>query len=239
MSLYKIVLSLHGLLGALALVTFWLAGMTRKGSPVHRAAGKVYLAAMVVLLATAVPLALRTLLEGNTVAGAFLLYLEVITITTVWTGWRAIRDKRDWATYAGTAYRVLAWLNVASGAAILVLGLVKGGGLRYILVGFSLIGLLAGRSMLRFAKSRPTDPRWWMGEHYGAMIGNGVATHIAFLSIGLPKLLPSLAGPVMYNAAWLGPLAIAVIARVLLDRKYMKARAVAPVGAATAATPLA
>ena len=27
------------------------------------------------------------------------------------------------------------------------------------------------------------------------MIGNGVATHIAFLAIGLPKLLPSLAGP--------------------------------------------
>jgi len=229
MSLYKIVLSLHGLLGAVALVTFWLAGLTRKGSPVHRAAGKVYLAAMVVLLVSAVPLALRILVTTNTVAGAFLLYLEVITITSVWCSWRAIRDKRDWARYTGVAYRALAWLNVGSGAAILVLGVVAGGGLRFILAGFSLVGLLGGRSMLRFAKAAPSDPRWWLGEHFGAMIGNGVATHIAFLSIGLPKLLPALAGPVMHNSAWLGPLALAVVARTLLNRKYMKPRSVAKV----------
>jgi hypothetical protein len=234
MSLYKIVLSLHGLLGALALVTFWLAGLTRKGSPVHRAAGKVYLAAMVVLLVSAVPLALRILLTKSLVAGAFLLYLEVITITTVWNSWRAIRDKRDWKRYTGPVHRTLAWLNVGSGAAILVLGFVAGGSLRYILVGFSLIGLLAGRGMLRFARAAPTEPKWWLREHFGAMLGNGVATHIAFLSIGLPKLLPSLAGPVMHNVAWLGPLAVAVVARWLLDRKYMKPRAAAAPAAATA-----
>ncbi|MGH8029661.1 MAG: hypothetical protein ACREO3_06985, partial [Arenimonas sp.] len=213
MSLYKIVLSLHGLLGVLALVTFWVAGMTRKGSSVHRAAGKVYLAAMVVLLASAVPLAIRILVTKSLVAGSFLLYLEVITVTSVWLSWRAIRDKRDWARYSGQAYRALAWLNIASGLAILVLGLVAGGGLRFILVGFSLIGLLGGRAMLRFARTAPTGPKWWLKEHFGAMLGNGVATHIAFLSIGLPKLLPSLAGPVMHNAAWLGPLALAVVAR--------------------------
>jgi hypothetical protein len=106
--------------------------------------------------------------------------------------------------------------------------------LRYILAGFSLIGLLGGRSMLRFAKQAPADPRWWLREHFGAMLGNGVATHIAFLSIGLPKLLPSLAGPVMHNVAWLGPLAIAVVARVLLNRKYMgKPKVVIPAKAGT------
>lgn len=224
MSLYKIVLSLHGLLGALALVTFWIAGMTRKGSPVHRAAGKVYLAAMVVLLASAVPLAIRLGVQEHWVAGVFMAYLLVITSTSVWASWRAIRDKRDWAAYTGRVYRALAWLNVASGAVILGLGLFYTTQLKWIFVGFSLIGLLGGRGMLRFARERPTNPKWWLGEHFGAMLGNGVATHIAFLSIGLPKLLPMIAGPVLQNAAWLGPLAIAVVARVLLDRKYMKAR---------------
>jgi uncharacterized membrane protein len=227
MSLYKIVLSLHGLLGVLALVTFWLAGLTRKGSPVHRAAGKVYLAAMVVLLGSAVPLAIRIGVQKHWVAGVFLGYLLVITTTSVWSSWRAIRDKRDWARYTGRVYRALAGLNLASGAVILALGLFYTTQMKWIFVGFSLVGLLGGRSMLRFAGVRPTEPKWWLKEHFGAMIGNGVATHIAFLSIGLPKVLPMLAGPVLQNVAWLGPLSLAVAARMLLNRKYMKPRGVA------------
>ena len=236
MTLYKMMLSLHGLLGALALATFWTAGLARKGSPVHRAAGKIYLVAMVALLVPAVPLAIRILLERSQVAGLFLLYLEVIVITSVWCSWRALRDKRDWAKYTGPAYRTLAWLNVASGAGVLAMGLFWAGNSRWIFVGFSLVGLLGGISMLRFARTPPTEPRWWLAEHLGAMIGNGVATHIAFLSLGLPKVLPMLAGPVLQNIAWLGPLTIAVIARVWLGRKFLPKRAQAPtLGSATEA----
>jgi hypothetical protein len=234
MSLHKIVLSLHGLLGALALVTFWLAGLTRKGSPVHRKAGKVYLAAMVALLVPAVPLAIRIWVLKSWVAGVFLMYLEVIVVTSVWVSWRALKDKRDWAKFAGPVYRGLAWANLAAGTVVLALGLFYTNQMRLIFVGFSLIGLLGGRGMLRFARTRPTEPKWWLKEHMGAMVGNGVATHIAFLSIGLPKVLPMLAGPVLQNVAWLGPLSLAVAARVWLERKYMK-----PVGAATAAMPFA
>jgi hypothetical protein len=221
MSLYKLVLSLHGLLGIVALATFWIAGLARKGSPVHRAAGKVYLAAMLVLLASAVPLAIRIGVQKHWVAGVFLGYLLVITTTSVWSSWRAIRDKRDWAAYTGRVYRALAWLNLASGAVVLALGLFYTNQMRWIFVGFSLVGLLGGRGMLRFARTTPAEPKWWLREHSGAMVGNGVATHIAFLSIGLPKLLPMLAGPVLQNVAWLGPLAVAVGARLWLRRKYM------------------
>ena len=235
MSLYKVMLSLHGLLGVVALATFWLAGLTRKGSPVHRAAGKAYLGAMVLLLAGAVPLAIRLWVEKSWVVGVFLMYLEVIVVTSVWCSWRALRDKRDWAAYTGRAYHVLAWLNVASGAAVLALGLGWAGSMRWIFVGFSMVGLLGGRAMLRFGRTAPTHPRWWLGEHFGAMLGNGVATHIAFLSIGLPKVLPMLAGPALQNIAWLGPLAIAVVARVLLDRKYLPKPAVAAAPIAQAA----
>lgn len=224
MSLYKIALSLHGLLGVLALITFWTAGFARKGGPLHRAAGKVYLLSMVALLVPALPLAIRVLLYGNRAGGLFLLYLEVIVITSVWASWRALKDKRDWKRYTGPVYRALAWLNIGSGAGVLVLALLWGGNSRWIFLGFSLVGLLGGRAMLKFARTPPTDPRWWLEEHFGAMIGNGVATHIAFLSIGLPKVLPMLAGPLQANLAWLGPLAVAVVARIALGRKYMKPR---------------
>jgi hypothetical protein len=56
------------------------------------------------------------------------------------------------------------------------------------------------------------------------MLGNGIATHIAFLSIGLPKLLPMLAGPTLQNVAWLGPLVAASLAGIYLTRKYLPKR---------------
>jgi hypothetical protein len=222
---YKALQFAHIGLGVVALATFWLAGLTRKGSPVHRAAGKVYLVAMVGLLVAAFPLAIRIWILKHWVAGVFLMYLEVIVITSVWLSWRALKDKRDWAAYTGRAYRGLAWANVASGAIVLGLGLFVTNQMKLIFVGFSLIGLLGGYGMFRFARERPAHPKWWLQEHFSAMVGNGVATHIAFLSIGLPKVLPMLAGPVLQNVAWLGPLLVAVVARVLLNRKYMKPRA--------------
>jgi hypothetical protein len=220
MTLYKVFLSLHGLLGVVALATFWTAGLARKGSPAHRAAGKVYLGAMVALLVGAVPLAIRTGVQVHWVAGVFLGYLLVITTTSVWTSWRATRDKRDWQAYTGPVYRALTWANLAYGAVILALGLFYTDRMALIFVGFSLVGLLGGLGMRRFARAAPADPKWWLREHFGAMVGNGVATHIAFLSIGLPKVLPMLAGPVLQNVAWLGPLTLAVAARIWLRRKY-------------------
>jgi predicted ABC-type exoprotein transport system permease subunit len=220
MTAYKLILSLHGLLGLLALATYWTAGLSEKGSPIHRAAGKIYLLAMVVLLLSAAPLALRVLLYKNQSSGIFFLYLLVIVTTSVWVSWRAIRDKRDWARFAGPIYRGLAWLNLASGLVVLLIGLFWTAH-QLIFIGFSAIGLLGGYAMLRFARQSPDNPRWWLIEHLRAMLANGVATHIAFLAIGLPKVLPMLAGPALQNFAWLAPLVIAVVARTLLGRKYL------------------
>jgi len=228
MTAYKLLLSLHGLLGVLALVTFWIGGMTRKGSPLHKRAGKLYLLAMVALLVPALPLAIRILVLKSQLGGVFLLYLWVITVTSVWTSWRAIRDKRDWARFAGPAYKALAGLNIVSGVVVLGMGLFLAQDSQAIFIAFSSVGLLGGIAMLRFTRQAPDNPRWWLKEHLGAMIGNGVATHIAFLSIGLPKMLPMFDGPLLHNVAWLGPLAAAVAARIHLGRKYLPKPAAAP-----------
>src|SRR5688572_9589361 len=123
MSIYSILALLHAGLGTLALIPFWTAGLGRKGSPVHRAAGKVYLLAMTGLLVVAVPMSVEVLVNRSQVGGAFLFYLLVITVTAVWSSWRAIRDKRDWARYTGPVFRGLMWLNLASALAIAAVGL--------------------------------------------------------------------------------------------------------------------
>ena len=115
---------------------------------------------------------------------------------------------------------------------MIVLNLVAGGaslgvGLKYsisLFAMFSIVGFVNGVSMLQFARKAPDNPRWWMVEHGGAMIANGVATHIAFLSIGLPRLLPSLSGSTLQTLAWMGPLALAVLANVWLRKRYGRAQ---------------
>ena len=231
MTTYEFIRSGHGLVGVLALTTFWTAALARKGGVLHRFAGKVYLATMVAILATALPLATIALARGVQ-AAPFLLYLVVITATTCWCAWRAIRDRHDFRAYTGPVYRVLAVLNLAGGAGILALGLAHGS---VIYAAFALVGVLGGADMLRMARRPPTDPRWWLREHFGAMLGNGVATHIAFLSIGLPRLLPQLAGPTLQMLAWLGPLAIALALRGLIERKLRAARPRAAADAAVQA----
>jgi hypothetical protein len=62
-----------------------------------------------------------------------------------------------------------------------------------------------------------------------AMLGCGVATHIAFLLIGLPRVLPAAwNGPALQTFGWLAPLAVAAIASRVLARKYLPARFQSP-----------
>jgi uncharacterized membrane protein len=215
---YYLILFAHAGLGVAALLTYWIAALAKKGSAPHKLAGKIYVLAMVGLLVPALPLTLRIAVEKSPSFGAFLGYLGILTGTAVWQGWFAIRHKRDFARYTGRGYRGLAALNIVAALATLVLGLAIA---NPIFIGFAAVGVLGGTSMLRLAKSGPASPRWWLQEHLGAMLACGVATHIAFLSIGLPRLLPMLAGPTLHNIAWLGPLAGAIIARYWLSRKYL------------------
>jgi hypothetical protein len=230
MTAYQITVLMHSGLGVAALLSYWVAALARKGSAPHKLAGKAYVLVMIGLLIPAVPLSLR-ILQKSAPFGVFLLYLLVITGTVLWQGWFAIRHKRDFARYAGPGLRRLAWLNIGSGAAVLGLGAALA---NPIFLGFSLIGLLGGRGMLRLARRGPAHPRWWMEEHLGAMLGGGVATHIAFLSLGLPRLLPALSGDTLRTVAWLGPLLVSVLARIWLGHKYLRGAGAAAAPAKTA-----
>ena len=233
MTLHTLSFYTHAGLGVLALATFWIAGLSRKGSPLHRAAGKVYLPAMTGLLLAAVPLAIAVF-QRSPVGGAFLGYLLVISVTSVWCSWRAVKDKKDWARYTGPVFRGLMWANLASALVIAGVGLLLAKQMQLVIVSFSGIGLFAFVQMWRFSRQPPEDPRWWLREHLNAMLGNGVATHIAFLSIGLPKVLPMLAGATLMNLAWLGPLVVAFVAGVYLTRKFLPKRAAPPAGVGVA-----
>ena len=217
---YSAIATVHAAIGVLALITFWTAAFVRKGSLLHRKVGQGYLIALLGIIATAVPLAVFKYLQAKPVAAAFLLYLCVLTAASMWTAWRAIRDKHDVVRYTGGVYTGLAWLCIVSGLAVLALGVIK---LSFLLAGFSTVGIMAGTGMLRTRRNRArlaADVRWWLSEHYSAMLGNGVATHIAFLSIGLPRMLPAVDRSTLVYIAWFAPLAVALVAKVIIDRRW-------------------
>jgi uncharacterized membrane protein len=212
----------HALFGTVALIAFWIAGLSKKGSPLHKAVGKLYLLAMIGIIVTALPLALSQALKGQWVGAAFLGYLAILVSHACRNAWLAIRWKRDFERYTGIGYRVSVGLLGISGVAVSVLGMVYGA---WLLIIFGLLGPFFMLEARKRILNGPESPKWWLKEHYGAMIANGVATHIAFLQIGLLRLIPELGGPLIQNLAWFGPLALSFIAGWWLDRRYMRPRA--------------
>ena len=225
-SFYSNIALLHGLLGIGAFGSFWTAALTMKGSPVHRRAGRIYLVIMTGLMLSATWLAAVIAQRGRIVLASFLAYLVLITATSMALGWRAVRRPRDRAAYYGRSFRVLAVVNLLVSVGVLVLGLRVS---NVLLSGFSIAGLLVGTRMLQGARrtaaaeSRP----WWLEEHYVAMLGCGVATHIAFLAIGAPRIAAALGVqlPGWYSLlAWFAPLALAQLAVLALRRRYASPR---------------
>jgi hypothetical protein len=236
-SIYPLLVFVHGAAGALALATYWLAAGATKGGRVHRAAGSTYLAVMLAVVATAVPMAVQMALAGRPGIATFLAYLVVITATPMWLGRRAVRMKRDQAGYRAGAYPAVAVINIAVGLGVHAVGWALG---QALLIGFSLIGVVIGVNMLRKRRTPVAHPRWWMQEHYGAMLGCGVATHIAFLAIGSNRLLAAfgITAPSWFGLmAWFVPVLVSVLAGLWLDRRYLASPALrtqAPVSVAPA-----
>jgi len=209
----------HAVIGTVALATFWVAGLSKKGSPLHKTVGRIYLVAMIGIIVTALPLALSQALKGQWVGAAFLGYLAILVGYSCRNAWLAIQRKRDFDLYTGTGYRVSVAVLGLAGVAVSILGMVYGA---WLLIIFGLLGPVAALEARALIRKGPQSPRWWMKEHYGAMIANGVATHIAFLQIGLLRLVPELGGALIQNLAWFGPLAVAYLAAYRLNRRYMR-----------------
>lgn len=222
---YQLALWLHISVGSVALVCFWTAAIARKGAGPHRSAGKVFMLAMCVVLVTGIPLTAQRFYVGESVGGLFLGYLFLITGHACWMAWRAVQDKADWRVMVA---RPLWWYwivaGLVAGVGVLVAGLRLGNPL---LIGFSLIGPLLSLRMWRFALRGPTRSNWHIIQHYRSILGAGIATHVAFLSVGmarvwplLAKVWPDLPQTLIYMFPWVAPVALALIAQMLLDRRY-------------------
>jgi len=176
---------------------------------------------MLGVIVSGVPLVLNLIERGQQIGALFLTYLLLLVGNACWTAWRAIRARRDRAAYYGGMYWFMAATVGLAGLGTIALGVKSGAPL---LMVFGSVGVLGGVGAVQSWRRAPNDPKWWLREHYGAMIGNGVATHIAFFSIGLRNAFPGVDPMLVQNLAWFVPLAGSVVAGVWLNRKYGRSR---------------
>jgi uncharacterized membrane protein len=211
----------HVAAGTVALSLFWVAALMRKGTVLHRRIGQAYLLAMAVILMTSIPLVGLTWLRGHTITAVFLAYLTLLVASSCRNTLAAIRFRASPERYFGLDLKVLALAVGVTGVAVMLLGLSRQA---WILVGFGLIGpflLIETFKRIRALRQGPRPAaNWWLREHAGAMIANGAATHIAFFQIGLARLFPNLDMGVVQNLAWFGPLMVALVAGLWLNRRF-------------------
>lgn len=203
--------------GAVGLFSFWVPAFTKKGGPLHRRAGRIYVRGMSVVLATALPLSLVSFARGQWLAGTFLLYLFIITGTALYGGMRALKSKAGPHEYITPMFKVTTWATLLGGAVVLVIGVWTQ---TWLLAGFSLIGLTAGPQALAFMRKPPTDRRYWWYEHFGGMIGTGIAAHVAFLNFGAQRLIPGFSLGDWGMLAWFTPVVLGIIATSRLEAHY-------------------
>lgn len=194
-------LPVHGLVGVLALLGGFGALAARKGSRLHRLAGRVFVVAMAGAIVVAVPVLVAT---GNlflTGMGGFAAYLT-------WTGWRIARLKSGPASPLDRAVSVLmigAGLGFAGyGAWAVTRGVMLG----LVPVAMGLGGAWLAVGHLRWFRT-PIDRRGpWVPQHLGAVGGGLIAGLTAFAAAALTNYLPAVPEPLVWLApgAILGPL---------------------------------
>jgi uncharacterized membrane protein len=218
----KIVI-VHAVFGVPALITFWIAALARKGGPLHRTAGRIYVASMLGLLATTVPLIAIRALEGRIIVAVFLGYLFLITAAAVWLSWRSIRQRRELSRFTGRAYRAVGAALLLSGLGVLGLSFGAGSLPRTIfMAGLSLVGIVVGSNMWWFIWRGASDNRWWLGQHMTGAALNFGATHASFFGLGLRNALPTLSGPWVSTIVQVGFVALALVLRLWLGRRYLR-----------------
>lgn len=208
----------HIAVGSLALVLYWVALLSRKGSLLHRKAGKRSLALLIVVALSVGPLLFLR-------AGPFdpgyvvqMVYLTVCVATVSTLAVASIRTKARPDAFRGRLFRVMGPVLLGLGLLVLVAGVVRHDPVAAVL---SWVGLAYGSSMIMFARQRgPIHPKWWLGWHLNAVCGLFNAVHGTFLHVVSVWAFGLNATP--GTQAWfqLGTLLAAVALRIGFGQRY-------------------
>ena len=245
-ALHKTALYAHIAVGAVALIVFWIPMAARKGSPLHRRAGRYFLWGMTAVAITGVGMSTLALIDpvGTRITGRtldmdeafgvaarvrefslFLLMLSVLVYTAARQATLVLLARGD-RQLLRQPWNV--FCLVALGALALITGYVGLNGghvhdlsdVNVLLVIFAVISLNGSVRMLHYTFKATIRPREWMIEHIGNAIGCGIAAYTAFAAFGGRELLGSLLPGMWQVLPWVLPTVIGTVYARRASRDY-------------------
>ncbi|WP_223788841.1 hypothetical protein [Marinicella meishanensis] len=220
--------------GFIGLGLFWVPLLSKKGSPLHRKLGKIWIWLARVVLGTAflgILMYMPGLIEQgrtpfshpNDYAFLFFLgYLSVVTFIVTLYAVDVLRHKKDISQLATPNMKSLAYLCIVTSVFIVWYALAYEPNTKIVLLALSPVGFTTGWGMLSYMAGKQPSQRAWLYEHLGSVIGAGIAFHTAFAVFGMTRIFDiGLTGWVAV-IPWVLPAAIGIPGSVLWRRHYQK-----------------
>ena len=210
---FGVALVLHVGGGATALLAGPVAMLARKGQPLHRLSGRCYAAAMVLTSVSALCLALAT-------RNVLLLVIAVFSFFLVFTGWRALDQKR--LHEGGHGARWFDWfvaaLTLAFSAGLFGVGWAMGRDVTDPF--FGAVGSVLALRQMRQLTGRGVRPGDWLVRHMIGMSAAYIATVTAFAVVTLTILPRPVAfiGPTLVGTPLITWLAVRLTAALRQGR---------------------
>ena len=148
--IFRIVLGIHIIAGAAALLVFWIPLVTRKGGRTHRRAGWAYVTAAAIVAVTGIASAGRLMVYDPRPhawrAGIFLVYVGLFAAESALLGARALRPHTRADSVNNAVDLVPSLLLVAGGVALVAFGVSQA---QLLFVLFAALGVGQGAMHLR------------------------------------------------------------------------------------------
>jgi uncharacterized membrane protein len=177
---FPVLVLLHILTGSLALLAGATAMLAPKGRPVHRAAGRLFMGAMLAMAGSAVIRAVQ-----NLETEVLNFWMGLLTLYLVVSGWRAARQRQHATSTVDRALPLMA-LVVACG--LLVLGF-RGGAFAGAAIAFGAVAALAAVADARWLRRSPPANAARLVRHLWR-VGLAMFIAVGSLFLGQSQVFP-------------------------------------------------
>jgi len=221
---FQLAFWLHVVAGGVALSVFWIPLVTKKGGPLHRRVGWVYVGAAATIAVTAFVNCARMLTDGiprNDRAGVFLAYVGLLAAESALHGVRALGTKGRTSGARSPIDVAPAALLGAGGMALAVYGLRVATPLY---LAFGVLGLALATGHLRFWLRAPVTRREWFYAHMTGMGTSCITTVTAFVVVNAHRFGLGTFSPLV----WLTPTAVGATGLLLWRRRLSPPSPMAP-----------
>lgn len=244
--IHTTLLYLHIALGAIALLLFWLPIIARKGGKLHISAGKAFYLIMLIVSGSGIIMSLIGLadpvgiyvnskpLSSEQIEGMmrwripftyFLLLLSLLTWVTVRHAIGVLRAKANRSMLRSWRYQGPVLLMFPSAVFVGIQGISIG---MPLLIIFAAVSFFTATTISLYVYRATVAPRAWIIEHFGSIVGAGIAVYTAFFAAGGRRVLSQWLPGEWQLVSWLAAPVIGITILATLTGYYKRKYKVKP-----------